>query len=146
MKNQRSTIDITTYLYSRLFKFIYMARVRKPPSKKTKQTIAKTQKQSRVNKVLSSIGRFFKLLLKPLKVLKKPFQNKFFRPIGRFFSKVLLINYITSSWKEVRQVTWPDRKQTGKLTLAVFIFAITFGAFVAVIDFGLDKLFKEVVL
>lgn len=67
---------------------------------------------------------------------------KFFRIIGL----VLWPPYFRNSWKELRQVTWPNRKQTRQLTIAVLIFAIIFGILVAVLDFGLDKLFKEVLL
>jgi preprotein translocase SecE subunit len=43
-------------------------------------------------------------------------------------------------------VTWPSRKQTRDLTIAVILFSIAFGAIVALVDFGLDKLFKKVIL
>lgn len=50
------------------------------------------------------------------------------------------------SWKELRQVTWPGRKETAQLTIAVSIFAIGFGFLVAIIDYGFSKLFEEVIL
>ena len=43
-------------------------------------------------------------------------------------------------------VTWPSGKQTRALTFAVIVFSIVFGALVALVDFGLDKLFKKVIL
>ncbi|MBX4201521.1 preprotein translocase subunit SecE [Candidatus Saccharibacteria bacterium] len=54
--------------------------------------------------------------------------------------------YFINSWHEVRKVVWPSRKETWRLTLAVFIFAIVFGALVAIVDKGLDTLFKDLVL
>lgn len=61
--------------------------------------------------------------------------------LGRFAP-----GFIKNSWGEIRQVTWPGRRETMRLTMAVFIFSVIFGAFVAVLDFGLDKLFKQVIL
>jgi preprotein translocase SecE subunit len=69
-----------------------------------------------------------------------------FKAAGRLLGKLLVPPYIRSSLAELRQVTWPDRKQTLKLTSAVLIFALTFGLIVALVDFGLDKLFKQVIL
>lgn len=67
---------------------------------------------------------------------------KFFRVISR----ILWPYYFRNSWKELRQVTWPSGRQTRQLTTAVILFAIVFGLLVAALDFGLDKLFKEVLL
>jgi len=58
----------------------------------------------------------------------------------------LMPKYFTNAWREVRQVTWPTRKETWRLTLAVFVFAVVFGALVAGVDKGLDVLFKKLVL
>lgn len=58
----------------------------------------------------------------------------------------LVPTYFVNSWREVRQVTWPSRRETWRLTLAVFIFAVVFGALIASVDKGLDLIFKKVVL
>lgn len=62
--------------------------------------------------------------------------------VGRF----LVPKYFRNSWAELRQVTWPDRMQTVRLTFAVIAFATVFGVVIAIVDFGLDKLFREVLL
>lgn len=123
-----------------------MPRVRKEPTKKTRKQAKPAKERGLIAKLLSFIKKFLTTVLRPFNFLLKPFQNKFFRTIGIFLKKVLLINYFTSSWQEVKKVEWPNRKETMKLTLAVFVFAIALGVFVSVIDFGLDKLFKEVIL
>lgn len=81
-----------------------------------------------------------------------------FRFIGRVFGKlgrfkpfriiglILVPPYFRNSWKELRQVTWTKRKDSFRLTFAVIVFAAVFGSLVAALDFGLDKLFKEVLL
>lgn len=72
-----------------------------------------------------------------------------FRVIGRglgWIGKFIIPSYFRNSWRELRLVTWPNRKQSQQLTLAVIIFAIIFGVLVAGVDYGLDKLFKQVLL
>lgn len=69
-----------------------------------------------------------------------------FKVVGRFLSRFLVPPYFKNSWRELGLVTWPDRKQTRDLTFAVILFSIAFGAVVAIVDFGLDKLFKKVIL
>jgi preprotein translocase SecE subunit len=58
----------------------------------------------------------------------------------------LVPKYFVNSWRELRQVYWPNRRETWRLTLAVFVFAIIFGALVAGVDKSLDVIFKKVVL
>jgi len=67
---------------------------------------------------------------------------KFFRVLGR----ILWPYYFRNSWAELRQVTWPNGRLTRQLTIAVLLFALVFGIIVALLDIGLDKLFKEVLL
>ena len=63
--------------------------------------------------------------------------NKRRRVIPRFFRE---------AFQELRLVTWPGRKETWKLTTAVFVFAIVFGIAIAITDYGLDKLFRNIIL
>jgi preprotein translocase SecE subunit len=77
---------------------------------------------------------------RPVKLAAKPL-----RPVAKVLSW-LIPRYFINSWREVRQVTWPNRKETWRLTLAVFIFAVVFGALVAGVDKGLDEIFKKVIL
>lgn len=67
---------------------------------------------------------------------------KFFKFIG----KILWPAYFRNSWKELKQVTWPTRRETWQLTLAVIIFSVIFGVVIAIVDFGLDKMFKQVII
>ena len=62
------------------------------------------------------------------------------------FLRVIVPPYFRNSWKELKQVSWPSRKQTRQLTFAVFMFAIGFAAFITILDYILDKLFKQVLL
>jgi preprotein translocase subunit SecE len=97
-------------------------------------------------KTSGPIRRFFRLIGKPL------------RPIGRFgkwlghfkvmriIGYIIVWPYIRNSWKELRKVTWPTRKESRRLTVAVIIFAVVFGVLIAVVDYGLDKIFKRILL
>ena len=73
---------------------------------------------------------------------KKLGRLKPFRIIGF----ILVPPYFRNSWKELRQVTWPTFRISLRLTSAVIIFAVIFGCVVALLDYGLDKVFKEVLL
>lgn len=67
---------------------------------------------------------------------------------GRFLNKrrYLMPRYFRESFKELKLVKWPNRKETTQLTFAVFIFAVIFGITITITDYGLDKLFKKVLL
>jgi len=118
------------------------ANRRKPRVRKTAPTFrevaeAEQAKSSSTVKKSSRPRRFLSFIFTPLK------------PIGRVLKRVLgwlVPRYFVNAWREVKQVTWPGRKETWRLTLAVFIFAAVFGFVVYFVDKGLEKLFKELVL
>ncbi|HMS23529.1 MAG TPA: preprotein translocase subunit SecE [Candidatus Saccharibacteria bacterium] len=90
---------------------------------------------------------------KPLKKVIGKGKNEYHIPLpdnkaGRILGKRVRIfpKYFRDSWAELRQVVWPDRKQTIKLTTAVIVFALVFGVAVAIVDYGLDKLFRILIL
>jgi len=74
--------------------------------------------------------------------LVKPKEN------AGFFTKSrsLTPKYISNSLGEIKNVTWPGRKETWKLVFAVYVFALSMGVFIAVLDYGLEKVFKQVIL
>lgn len=97
-------------------------------------------------KPIKSFWTLLSRLLRPLRFLLWPFKTKPVRFVGRILSRVLLLKYFRESWQEMREVVWPTRRQTMQLTLAVFLFALFFGAIIAAADYGLDKLFKALIL
>jgi preprotein translocase SecE subunit len=98
----------------------------------------------------SKVKRAGGQLVKPAAVpFKKAGQFKPLRPVGRAvrsISKIIFPAYFRNSWRELRRVTWPTWKQSRQLTVAVLIFALIFGALIAVVDYGLDKFFRNVLL
>lgn len=64
----------------------------------------------------------------------------------RLVGKVVFPVYLRRSWHELRLVQWPNWRESRRLTSAVLIFAVIFGAVIAVVDYGLDKVFRDVLL
>jgi preprotein translocase SecE subunit len=90
---------------------------------------------------------------KPIKSAFGVGKKEFYVPLpnnrlGRFLNKKrhFIPKYFRDSWAELKQVTWPNRKQTAKLSLAVIMFAVVFALLISVVDFGLDKLFRQLIL
>lgn len=92
-----------------------------------------------IKKALSPLSKaIFSLFNQPpLKYLKRPL---------RLIAKILVPSYFRSSWRELKQVTWPGWKQGRRLTFAVIAFAVIFGAVIAGVDWGLDKIFRNLLL
>jgi preprotein translocase SecE subunit len=105
---------------------------------------AETQKSRRTRGLLAKSTTPVKRLKigekAPVKAAKKPL-----RIIKKYLSW-LVPKYFVNSWRELRKVIWPNRRETWRLTLAVFVFAIIFGALVAGVDKALDEIFKKLVL
>lgn len=93
-----------------------------------------------------AIGRFLVKVLRPFRFLLWPFKTRPARFVGRILHKVFLVNYFKGAWAELKLVTWPGRRETRQLTLAVFAFAFVFGLIITVVDYGLDKIFKRIIL
>jgi preprotein translocase SecE subunit len=108
------------------------------------RTKNETEQPGRARRTLGKISSpFKKLRLKDRRVFR--YLGVPFRPLKKVL-RWLVPRYFINSWRELRQVYWPNRRETWRLTLAVFIFAIVFGALVAGVDKGLDEVFKKVVL
>ena len=106
---------------------------------KASQQGDKPSKKHRIGKVLGPIGNAFKHvwnapLLKPVRL------------VARLLGKVLVPAYFRNSWRELKQVTWLSFRQSLRLTWAVLLFAVVFGALVAIVDYGLDKVFRTILL
>jgi preprotein translocase SecE subunit len=91
-----------------------------------------------------AVGRAIARISKPFAFVVKPFKTRPLRFVGRILMAVLGLRYIRNAWTEVRQVQWPSARETYRMTVAVFVFSVVFGAIVAVTDYGLDKVFRKV--
>ncbi len=54
--------------------------------------------------------------------------------------------YFVGSWRELRQVRWPNRKATWSMTAAVLAFTAFFALLVLLADWIFNWLIKEVIL
>lgn len=101
-------------------------------------------KPKRVRKAASAatrpVGKAGKALTTEYHILGKKDSNFFTR------SRKLTPRYFREAWKELKNVTWPGRSETWRLVFAVFIFSIVLGLFIAVLDYGLERLLREVIL
>jgi preprotein translocase SecE subunit len=87
------------------------------------------------------------------RILGVPFRaiGRLFRPLGKFkvfriLGHIIAPPYLRNAFKELRMVTWPTGKQSRQLTFAVIVFSLIFGVIAAITDYGLDKLFRTVIL
>lgn len=69
---------------------------------------------------------------------KKP-GNKFTRAITAPF------RYIRDSWREIRQVRWPNRKSTWGLVGAIFIYSAFFIVLVMLLDALFNFIFSKII-
>jgi preprotein translocase SecE subunit len=98
------------------------------------------------HRVIKSTASKLRVPLSVVAPLAKPFQTKPAKKVGRVVGFILWPPFVRGAWGELRQVNWPSRRETWKLTLAVFVFAFVFGTLIAITDYGLDKLFKKIIL
>lgn len=131
--------------------------VRKPRVRKTETIRERTQRatakaearaakpESRFKRLLKKTGRLFSPLKKPLHFITAPLRTRPIRFIGRWIGRILWPRYFRNSYRELRQVHWPTRRETWKMTFAVLVFALVFGLGAAGIDWVLDNAIQRIV-
>ena len=64
-----------------------------------------------------------------------------------FFVRVITapFRYIRDSWREIRQVSWPNRKATWKLVGAIFIYSAFFIALTMLLDALFNFIFSKII-
>jgi preprotein translocase SecE subunit len=85
-------------------------------------------------------------ILRPFSFLLAPFRTRPARAIGRFLASVLLFRYFRNSWKELRQVQWPNARDTTKMTFAVFAFAVFFSLIVSLADWAIGNVVEKLII
>ena len=128
------------------------SRTRKNPLKKTtsmRESAAKSRasadKPKRVRKARSAAG-------KPINATKKALTKEFHlieqKGEGSFFTKSRSFTpgFLSRAWQELRQVTWPNNRDTWRLMFAVLVFATALGLFIAALDFVLEKILREIII
>ncbi|MDZ7785683.1 MAG: preprotein translocase subunit SecE [Candidatus Saccharibacteria bacterium] len=131
-----------------------MADKKKRTVKRSETLRERSQKEASKSDKPTKRRRVVKTASKPIKGASKagrkeyhPFKlpdNKFGRRLNK--RAHIMPKYFREAWEEIKQVEWPDARETTKLTTAVIVFALVLGAVVYVLDFGLNKIFREVLL
>lgn len=124
-------------------------RIKKPKETIRQQSEKAAQSSGKPRRIHKTAGT----IAKPFKTAHRIGRKEYYIPLpenrfGRWLNKRrhIIPRYFRDAYAEVRQVTWPSRKETWKLTGAVFIFAAGFSLIVAITDYGLDKVFRKVFL
>lgn len=112
----------------------------KPSMRDLAKNDKNAKKAARLRKSKSSRLGKLKFFGKKTDGQKKPTSK-----LGRLLSK-LIPGFLRNAWAELRQVTWPNRRETVRLSVAVFIFAGIFAILVSALDLGLDKVFREFII
>ena len=90
------------------------------------------------------------VLFRPVRTGARAFAGfPLFKPLRkplRLIGLVIFPKYFRNSWQELKLVTWPSMKESLRLTWAVLLFATIFGTAVALVDYGLDDVFKRILL
>jgi preprotein translocase SecE subunit len=92
----------------------------------------------------------FKLNFSPSKLLNKRVKTIGKGKLGRDVKTPRWLKavggYIKGSYQELRQVRWPSRKASWGLTISVILFTVVLVAFILLLDYGFEMLFKKVIL
>lgn len=101
------------------------------PTITRKKVVVKDKKLEKENR---------KELKKKEKSEKKKVDGK--KPFILFRPFVALFNYLRDSWKELRQVRWPNRKATWKMVIAVLLYTALFVVLISLLDIFFTWLFN----
>jgi preprotein translocase SecE subunit len=123
-------------------------KLRNPESFREKALKASAEKpENRIFKRIKMVSAYpFKLAGRGIKAF---FGLKLFKPFrkpARIVGKILFPSYFRKSFEELKLVTWPTFTQSRQLTFAVLVFAVVFGLSIAGLDWGLDKVFRNLLL
>lgn len=124
-------------------------RTKKLASKKKIQTVRERSAKGTVEKPKRIRKTAGKVTL-PLGAARKIGKKEYHLPLpdnkaGKVLKKRVRIvpKFLSEAFAEVKQVTWPNKKDTIRLTMAVFIFAVIFATIVGLLDYGLGEIFKR---
>jgi len=100
-----------------------------------KKVVIKDKKQDKANRKAT------KRAAKEAKSAEKSGKKVFilFRPFAA------LGRYLRDSWREIRQVRWPNRKATWKMVLAVLVYTALFVVLITLLDMFFTWLFSLII-
>ena len=109
------------------------------PKEESEATITRKKMVVKDKKQEKKKAKETKKAEKAAKKAAKAEENKkvfiLFRPFVAFF------RYLRDSWRELRQVRWPSRKDTWKMMLAVVVYTVLFVVIILLLDLFFRWLF-----
>ena len=128
-------------------KKLVVKRKRETVRERAEKSTVKASKQPRTRKIATSavkpVKKVGSVLVKEYHPIK-PGKSKASKALTKRAS--LMPRYFIESFRELRMVSWPSRKMVAKLTFAVVVFCVFTASVVKAVDYGFDKLFKDVIL
>jgi preprotein translocase SecE subunit len=115
--------------------------VRRVKASGTDSSAARTDEKVTKNKATTVAQK----KVTPVKT-KKPAATKKSTPFFLLRPVFAVGRYFRNSWRELRQVRWPNRRATWKLTLAVVLFCVFFASVIMLFDWIFNWVIQEVVL
>ena len=103
------------------------------PTITRKKVVVKDKKLEKINR---------KETKKAEKLAKKQSSSKKRKPFILIRPFVYLGRYLRDSWRELRQVRWPNRKATWKMVLAVIIYTALFMMIITLLDMFFSWIFS----
>lgn len=129
--------------------------VKKPRRRKSPETVReKAQKESAKKAAPKKSSKIKATITRPVKKATA-YGKKEYHPIKapdkkgiRILNKRvrLIPRWLSSSWAELRQVSWPTKREAASKTMAVIVFALVFAGFVQLLDFIFSRVVKEIIL
>ncbi len=119
----------------------------KPPATPSKSTPEAVKKVSKVTSSQEShptavSPKETKKAPKTVKNTPKSSDSESKKPFIIFRPFIAFGHYVRDSWRELRQVRWPDRKSTWQMTLAVLIYCAIMMIFILLLDMLFTFLFN----
>lgn len=109
------------------------------------ETKVSERSERMVKKVAKKAAKRTSSALKKEVDVKVPLpDNKFGKFLGK--KRSLIPAYFRNSWREVKKVKWPTRRESIKLTFVVIIFTAFFTVLTAVVDAGFSTLVERIIL
>ena len=103
------------------------------PTITRKKVVVKDKKLEKINR---------KETKKAEKLAKKQSSSKERKPFILIRPFVYLGRYLRDSWRELRQVRWPNRKATWKMVLAVIVYTALFMIIITLLDMFFSWIFS----
>lgn len=97
-------------------------------------------KQNVMKRAFGSIGRFKNKVTMPVR------KTGAWKWLRKYILRSPFNGYFVDSFRELKKVTWPDRKTAWRLTLVVIVFSVAFSIFTTLLDVGFEKLAKQIFL